>query len=130
MCSQPSRPGPAGSCSRTPRRQISWPAIRLVAEGEALLSPRVTRHLIEAFARRPPPTTGSPALAPLTERESEVLPLVARGLSNGEIGERLVVSPATVKTHIGRLLMKLDARDRAQLVIAAYESGLVVAQPR
>ncbi len=105
--------------------------IRLVAEGEALLSPRVTRHLIEAYVKGPSRRRpGHLALAPLTERETEVLALVARGLSNGEIGERLRVSPATVKTHIGRLLMKLDARDRAQLVIAAYESGLVVAQPR
>jgi DNA-binding NarL/FixJ family response regulator len=104
--------------------------VRLVAEGEALLSPRVTRHLIEAYVRAPAATAGSTRLAALTERETEVLGLVARGLSNGEIGERLRVSPATVKTHIGRLLMKLDARDRAQLVIAAYESGLVTPQPR
>ena len=109
--------------------------IRVVAEGEALLSPRVTRHLVEAYVQRPPgaaPTAGpaAPSLAGLTDRETEVLGLVARGLSNTEIGDRLHVSPATVKTHVGRLLMKLAARDRAQLVVTAYESGLVTPQPR
>jgi DNA-binding NarL/FixJ family response regulator len=104
--------------------------IRIVAAGEALLSPSVTRHLIEEFVRRP---EGSrqvpPSLGGLTEREVEVLTLVARGLSNGEIAQRLYVSPATAKTHVGRLLMKLDARDRAQLIIVAYETGLVSAHP-
>ncbi len=100
--------------------------IRVVAAGEALLSPRVTRHLIEAYVRRPEDTTRvDQSLDVLTDRETEVLELIAKGLSNTEIGERLFVSPATVKTHISRLLMKLDARDRAQLVIKAYESGLV-----
>ncbi|MEU4329642.1 response regulator transcription factor [Nonomuraea dietziae] len=96
-------------------------AIRLVARGEALLAPTVTRRLIEEFAR--PAVRG---LEGITDREREVLTLIARGLSNTEITERLHLSMATVKTHIGRLLTKLDARDRAQLVIAAYESGLVV----
>jgi DNA-binding NarL/FixJ family response regulator len=104
--------------------------IRVVAAGEALLSPSVTRHLIEDFVRRPADhRLVPPSLAALTEREVEVLTLVARGLSNAEIAERLHVSPATAKTHVGRLLTKLDARDRAQLIITAYESGLVSARP-
>jgi DNA-binding NarL/FixJ family response regulator len=104
--------------------------IRLIAAGEALLSPSVTRHLIEDFVRRPTdPRPVPPSLATLTEREIEVLTLVARGLSNPEIAERLHVSPATAKTHVGRLLTKLGARDRAQLIITAYESGLISAQP-
>jgi DNA-binding NarL/FixJ family response regulator len=105
--------------------------IRVVVEGEALLSPRVTRHLVEAYVQRPAAASpAAPSLAGLTDRETEVLGLVARGLSNAEIGDRLHVSPATVKTHVGRLLMKLAARDRAQLVVTAYESGLVTPQPR
>jgi DNA-binding NarL/FixJ family response regulator len=99
--------------------------IRVVAAGESLLSPRITRSLIESFVRRTPERSLDGSLDALTERETEVLGLVGSGMSNTEIGERLYVSPATVKTHIGRLLMKLDARDRAQLVIRAYESGLV-----
>jgi DNA-binding NarL/FixJ family response regulator len=103
--------------------------IRVVAGGEALLSPSITRHLIEEFVRRPQPDRAAPAaLAGLTAREVEVLELVARGLSNAEIAERLYVSPATAKTHVARLLMKLDARDRAQLIIVAYESGLITPQ--
>jgi DNA-binding NarL/FixJ family response regulator len=101
-------------------------AIRVVAAGDALLAPRVTRRLIEEFARRPEPALTTPdALAALTDREREVLALVARGLSNTEIAERLVVSPATSKTHVSRVLTKLGARDRAQLVMLAYETGLV-----
>jgi DNA-binding NarL/FixJ family response regulator len=102
-------------------------AIRVVAGGEALLAPTVTRRLIAEFARRPR-SEARPAVRGLhgvTDREREVLTLIAQGLSNGEIAERLVLSLATVKTHVSRLLAKLDARDRAQLVIAAYESGLV-----
>lgn len=101
-------------------------AIMVVAEGQALLSPSVTRRLIAEFARRPEPAQ-SPAreLDGLTEREREVLVLVARGLSNVELSQSLRLSVATVKTHIGRLLSKLHARDRAQLVIVAYETGLV-----
>jgi DNA-binding NarL/FixJ family response regulator len=102
-------------------------AIRIVAAGDALLAPSVTRRLIAEFARRPGPTPVAPAaLEVLTDREREVLALVARGLSNGEIAEHLVVSPATSKTHVSRLLTKLGARDRAQLVALAYESGLVI----
>ena len=103
--------------------------IRLVAAGDALLSPSVTRHLIADYVRRPDAGRPVPAsLQALTEREIEVLALVAKGLSNAEIAERLYVSPATAKTHVARLLMKLDARDRAQLIIVAYETGLVSAQ--
>ena len=99
-------------------------AVRVVAGGDSLLAPSVTRRLITEFVRRPAPTE-QPTLGGLTEREREVLSLIARGLSNGELAEHLHVSPATVKTHIGNLLAKLQARDRAQLVIAAYESGLI-----
>jgi DNA-binding NarL/FixJ family response regulator len=100
-----------------------------VAGGDALLSPSITRHLIEEFVRRPQPGVPVPAtLDGLTGREVEVLELVARGLSNAEIAQRLYVSPATAKTHVARLLMKLDARDRAQLIIVAYESGLITPQ--
>jgi DNA-binding NarL/FixJ family response regulator len=102
-------------------------AIRVVSEGEALLAPRVTRRLIEAFARSPERAlVAPPTLDELTAREREVLALVGAGLSNGEIAERLVLSPLTAKTHVSRLLTKLGARDRAQLVVVAYESGLVV----
>jgi DNA-binding NarL/FixJ family response regulator len=102
-------------------------AIRIVAVGDALLAPSVTRRLIAEFARRPGPAPVAPgALEVLTDREREVLALVAQGLSNGEIAEHLVVSPATSKTHVSRLLTKLGARDRAQLVALAYETGLVI----
>jgi DNA-binding NarL/FixJ family response regulator len=100
-------------------------AVRLVAGGEALLSPSVTRRVIEEFAVRAkePPPAGE--LDDLTEREREVMALVGTGLSNEEIAERLVVSPATAKTHVSRAMVKLGARDRAQLVVLAYEYGLV-----
>jgi DNA-binding NarL/FixJ family response regulator len=101
-------------------------AIRVVASGEALLGPTVTRRLIAEFVQRVEPARAVPALDAVTGREREVLVLVARGLSNGEIAERLTLSLATVKTHVGRLLGKLGVRDRAQLVIVAYETGLVV----
>jgi DNA-binding NarL/FixJ family response regulator len=106
--------------------------IRVVAAGDALLSPSVTRHLIEAYVQRPERGVGAPpgALEALTDRELEVLSLVAKGMSNAEIADRLFVSPATAKTHVGRLLMKLDARDRAQLIVVAYETGLVSPQVR
>jgi len=100
-------------------------AVRVVADGDALLSPGVTRRLIAEFAARAkrPPDTG--ALADLTGREREVLALVGQGLSNADIAKRLFLSPATAKTHDSRAMIKLSARDRAQLVVAAYESGLV-----
>jgi DNA-binding NarL/FixJ family response regulator len=100
--------------------------IRTVAAGDALLSPSVTRHLIEEFVRRPGPSAHRPPqLDALTDREVEVLALVARGWSNAEVAAALSVTPATAKTHVSRLLMKCGARDRAQLVVFAYESGLV-----
>ena len=115
-------------------------AVRVVAEGEALLAPSVTRRLIAEFADRPgrrswrpesggrrPEADSKPAidLSALTDREREVMALVGAGLSNEEIAERLVVSPATARTHVSRAMVKLGARDRAQLVVFAYESGLV-----
>jgi DNA-binding NarL/FixJ family response regulator len=102
-------------------------AVRVVARGDALLSPSVTRKLITDLAARPErrPTTGR-ELDALTEREREVLTLVAAGMSNDEIAGHLFVSPLTAKTHVSRIMTKLNARDRAQLVVLAYESGLVV----
>ena len=102
-------------------------AVRVVAAGDALLAPAVTRRLIGEFARlRPRLAPRTERLRDLTARETEVLRLVAEGLSNGEIAERLFVSDETVKTHVSRVLMKLELRDRTQAVVAAYESGLVV----
>jgi DNA-binding NarL/FixJ family response regulator len=100
-------------------------AIRLVAAGESLLSPSVTRRVIESFTTRSPLRKAHPQLKELTEREREVLALIGEGLNNGEIAERLVVSPATARTHVSRAMIKLGARDRAQLVVIAYQSGLV-----
>ena len=102
-------------------------AVRAVAGGDALLSPRVTRRLIGEFASRSRPGAGRAAerLAPLTDREREVVALVGEGLSNDAIADRLVVSPSTAKTHVSRAMVKLQVRDRAQLVVLAYESGLV-----
>jgi DNA-binding NarL/FixJ family response regulator len=101
-------------------------AVRVVAEGESLLSPSVTRRVVETFAGGAAPT--GPAVSgldELTEREAEIVSLVGTGLSNGEIAERLVISPATARTHVSRAMLKLGARDRAQLVVFAYEAGLV-----
>ncbi|HLM63696.1 MAG TPA: response regulator transcription factor [Acidimicrobiales bacterium] len=100
-------------------------AVRAAAGGDALLSPGVTRRLIEEFATRAKSPTLAPELDRLTDREREVMALVAEGLTNDEIAERLYVSPATAKTHVSRAMIKLAARDRAQLVVFAYESGLV-----
>jgi DNA-binding NarL/FixJ family response regulator len=105
-------------------------AVRIVANGDALLAPAITRTVIEEFARRapgtaPPPRPEPPALDELTPREREVLELLARGLSNPQICERLVVSEATTKTHVARILQKLGLRDRIQAVIYAYETGLI-----
>ncbi len=100
-------------------------AVRVVARGDALISPSVTRRLIAEFASRVKRPEPDPELNALTEREREVLALIAGGLSNDEIAEKLVVSPATVKTHVSRIMTKLRARDRAQLVVLAYESALV-----
>jgi len=109
-------------------------AIRVVAAGDALLAPSVTRRLIGEFARpsapsRPAAPPGDRVLDLLTEREREVLELVAQGMSNAEIADHLTISPATAKTHVAHLLTKLDARDRVQLVILAYQSGLIPAGP-
>jgi DNA-binding NarL/FixJ family response regulator len=100
-------------------------AVRAVAAGDALLSPSVTRRLIAEFATRAKEPRSSLRLNALTDREREVMALVGEGLSNEEIAARLVVSPATAKTHVSRTMVKLGARDRAQLVVFAYESGLV-----
>lgn len=100
-------------------------AIRVVAEGQALLAPSVTRRLVEEFARRPRPAERPAAFSELTPRELEVLGLLARGLSNVEIAAELVVGDATVKTHVARILQKLGLRDRVQVVVLAYETGLV-----
>ena len=103
-------------------------AVRVVAGGDALIAPKITRRLIAEFANRPEPgavVAAGAVLDQLTEREREVLEVIARGHSNAEIAEQLFVSHATVKTHVSRLLMKLGARDRAQLVMIAYESGMV-----
>jgi DNA-binding NarL/FixJ family response regulator len=109
---------------RPPEELLS--AIRVIAAGEALLAPNVTRRLIAHFTRQPDPLSAPPAaLAELTVREREVLALIAAGLSNTEIAARLVMSVPTAKTHVSRILAKLGARDRAQLVVIAYQSGLV-----
>jgi DNA-binding NarL/FixJ family response regulator len=101
-------------------------AVRIVAGGDALLAPAVTRAVIEEFARqRPAPPDPGRAFAELTPREQEVFGLLARGLSNPEICARLVISEATAKTHVARILQKLDLRDRVQAVIYAYENGIV-----
>jgi DNA-binding NarL/FixJ family response regulator len=100
-------------------------AIRTVAAGDALLAPSITKRLIAEFARRPDPATAPAELDQLTARELEILRLVAAGLSNAEMASRLVISPLTVKTHVGRILAKLGCHDRAQLVTLAYETGLV-----
>ena len=101
-------------------------AVRVVSRGDALLAPAITRRLIEQYTKRPAPGAGPPAeLEELTARELEVLRLLARGMSNAEIGQELFLSPATVKTHVARVLSKLKLRDRIQAVVLAYESGLV-----
>ncbi len=100
-------------------------AVRVTMQGDALLSPALTRRLISEFATRPPDVLPAADLARLTPREREVVTLVAHGLSNDEIAERMVLSPMTAKTHVSRSMTKLGARDRAQLVVFAYQSGLV-----
>jgi DNA-binding NarL/FixJ family response regulator len=121
------RSGASGFLLKTAPPSELVHAVRVVAAGEALLSPSITRRLISEFgkvSRRP--AAGPPELATLTEREKEVLVLVAAGLSNGEIASRLFLGEATVKTHVGRVLDKLGLRDRVQAVVYAYEHGLVV----
>jgi DNA-binding NarL/FixJ family response regulator len=119
------RAGASGFLLKDVTAERLFDAVRVIAAGEALLAPTVTRRLIGEFSRlRPQPRP--PDLAALTPRETEVLRLVAEGLSNPEIGRRLVVTEETVKTHVSRMLGKLGLRDRTQAVVAAYESGLVV----
>lgn len=121
------RAGASGFLLKDAPRAQFIDAIRVVASGEALLAPSVTRRLLDRFARRfpAPAAEASGRLADLTDRERETLGLVARGQSNREIADRLGVAEPTVKSHVSHLLMKLEARDRAQLVMLAYESGLV-----
>jgi DNA-binding NarL/FixJ family response regulator len=125
------RAGASGFLLKDLRREDLLHAIRVVAAGEALLAPTITRRLIEDFVRRPASGSGpgaggpTPRLDRLTPREQEVLQLIGQGLNNTEIGAALFVGEATVKTHVGRVLMKLDLRDRVQAVIFAYEVGLV-----
>jgi DNA-binding NarL/FixJ family response regulator len=120
------RAGASGFLLKDVRPEELFAAIRVVAAGEALLAPAATRHLVTAFVAWPAVGRPDPRLVgELTGREQEVLVLVAQGLSNAEIAGRLVMSPATAKTHVSRILTKLGLRDRAQLVIAAYESGLI-----
>jgi DNA-binding NarL/FixJ family response regulator len=118
------RAGASGFLLKDLRRDDLLHAIRVVAAGEALLAPSVTRRLIEDYAHRPAPAARS-RLGQLTPREQEVLQLIGEGANNAEIGAALYVAEATVKTHVGRVLMKLGLRDRVQAVIYAYEAGLV-----
>ena len=118
--------GASGFLLKDVRRDELVNAVRSVAAGDALLASSLTRRFIEDFVRRPPPGAAPVgALAELTDREAEVVRLVARGLSNAEIAERMVVSEATVKTHVARVLSKLGLRDRTQVVVMAYETGFV-----
>jgi DNA-binding NarL/FixJ family response regulator len=122
------RAGAAGFLLKDAPRERLLEAIRVVHAGDALLSPSITRRLIEDFAARSDPLEPPTALLEqVTRREREVLVLVARGLSNSEIADRLVVTEATVKSHVGSILMKLDLRDRVQAVVFAYEHGIVTA---
>jgi DNA-binding NarL/FixJ family response regulator len=118
------RAGAAGFLVKDTKPSDLIEAVRVVAAGEALLSPSVTRRLIGEFAARAKEPPRSATLEELTDREREVMALAAAGLSNDQIAERLVVSSATAKTHVSRAMIKLGARDRAQLVVIAYESGL------
>jgi DNA-binding NarL/FixJ family response regulator len=122
------RAGAAGFLLKGAPKEQLVEAIRVVAAGDALIAPSVTRRLIEEFAGRPASAPRRRPIDGITEREREVLTLVGRGMSNTEIAADLVISVATVKTYVTRLLAKLDARDRVQLVIIAYEAGLVSAQ--
>ena len=119
------RAGASGFLLKDARAEELCDAVRTVGAGDALLSPTITRKLIESYTRRPPPSAKPDALGELTARELEVLRLLARGMSNNDIARELVVGDATVKTHVARIFSKLDLHDRAQAVVLAYESGLV-----
>jgi DNA-binding NarL/FixJ family response regulator len=119
------RAGASGFLLKDSRPRELLHAIEVVAAGDALIAPPITRRLIAEFAARRDPSQPPAALADLTDREREILRLVARGLSNAEIAGRLVISPLTAKTHVSNVLRKLDCRDRAALVALAYESGLI-----
>jgi DNA-binding NarL/FixJ family response regulator len=119
------RAGAAGFLLKDAGPRDLLQAIRTVARGDALIAPSITKRLIAEFAARPDPRDPPTALADLTDREREIFRLVAGGLSNAQIAERLVISPLTAKTHVSRILGKLDCRDRAQLVALAYETGFV-----
>jgi DNA-binding NarL/FixJ family response regulator len=119
------RAGASGFLLKDSRPRELLHAIEVVAAGDALIAPRITRRLIAEFAARRDPSQPPAAVADLTDREREILRLVARGLSNAEIAGQLVISPLTAKTHVSNVLRKLDCRDRAALVALAYESGLV-----
>jgi len=121
------RAGASGFLLKDVRADHLVEAVRTVGDGGGLLDPAVTRRMIEQFAHQPGPGVRDRVLAPLTAREGEVLVLIARGLSNAEIAKRLVISEATAKTHVARILLKLGLRDRVQAVVLAYECGLVVA---
>jgi DNA-binding NarL/FixJ family response regulator len=119
------RAGACGFLLKDARRDQLADAVRTVASGESLLHPSLTRRLVERFVQGPPPGRRPAALETLTDRETEVLTLVGRGLSNAEIARELFLGEATVKTHLGRVLTKLGLRDRVQAVVTAYETGLV-----
>ena len=125
------RAGASGFLLKDVTAEQLFDAVRVIAAGEALLAPTVTRRLISEFTRlRPEPAAPASALSALTPRETQVLRLIAEGLSNSEVAARLVVTEETVKTHVSRVLNKLGLRDRTQAVVAAYESGLVVPRSR
>lgn len=124
------RAGAAGFLVKDIEPEDFLHAVRVAARGDALLAPSITRRLIDRYVTEPRPTNADAVLKWLTNREREALTLVAQGLSNEEIADRMTISPVTAKTHVNRAMTKLHARDRAQLVILAYESGLVVPRTR
>lgn len=123
---QAMKAGASGFMLKDVRRRQLIEAVRTVAEGDALVAPAITCRLIEEFVKRPPPTTGVPfRLEALTKRELDVFRLLARGHTNQEIADQLYLGEATIKTHLGHILTKLDLRDRAQAIVLAYETGLI-----